>query len=172
MRSSPRRRARPRLHEQLDEAPADAGVDDGLDLVVGAVREIRQSPASVRQQVRVAAEQKPGQHRQAGRHLKAFTLTLTSAQNAGRRLWRYLFKRRRRVFSSAEVGQGPDGVSRHGQSRGFGQKPEQREQPQHRLLLLFTHRVEEKTGVHQQRRKDVAVEHVVSAHCAVACDVT
>lgn len=62
--------ARPRLHEQLHEAPADAGVDDGLDLVVGAVGEIRQSPASVRQQVWVAAEQKPGQHRQAGRHLK------------------------------------------------------------------------------------------------------
>lgn len=29
--------ARPSLHEQLHEAPADAGVDDGLDLVVGAV---------------------------------------------------------------------------------------------------------------------------------------
>lgn len=70
VRSKLRRGARPRLHEQLHQAPADAGVDDGLDLVVGAVREIRQSPASVRQQVWVAAEQKPGQHRQAGRHLK------------------------------------------------------------------------------------------------------
>lgn len=132
MHSSLCRRARPSLHEQLDEAPADAGVDDGLDLVVGAVREIRQSPASVRQQVWVAAEQKPGQHRQAGRHLKHTRhLGATETATFNKRpkcLRRYLFKRRRRVLSSAEVGQGPDGVSRHGQSRGFGQKPEQREQ--------------------------------------------
>lgn len=52
----PRRRVCLNLHEKLDEAPADAGVDDGLDLVVGAVREIGQGPAGVCQQVWVAAE--------------------------------------------------------------------------------------------------------------------
>lgn len=32
--------------------------------------------------------------------------------------------------------------------------------------------LEQKAGLHQQRRKDVAVQHVVPAHCAVPCDVT
>lgn len=57
------------LHEKFHKAPADAGIDDGLDFVVGAVGEVGQGPAGVCQQVRVAAEEKPGQHRQAGRHL-------------------------------------------------------------------------------------------------------
>lgn len=35
------------LHEQLDETPADAGVNYSLDFVVGSVREVGQSPAGV-----------------------------------------------------------------------------------------------------------------------------
>lgn len=48
--------------------------------------------------------------------------------NTGRCFKRYLFKSRWRVFASAEIGQGPYGISRHSQSCGFGQKPEQKEQ--------------------------------------------
>lgn len=37
LRSSLHRRADLSLHEQLDKAPADTRVNDGLDLVIGAV---------------------------------------------------------------------------------------------------------------------------------------
>ena len=44
------------LHEQLHKAPADTRVNDGLDLVIGAVWEVRQGPAGICQQVWVTAE--------------------------------------------------------------------------------------------------------------------
>lgn len=35
------------VHEKVNETPADTGFDDGLDLVVGPVREIGNGPASI-----------------------------------------------------------------------------------------------------------------------------
>lgn len=37
------------MHEQLHEATRNSSFNDSLDLVVGAVREVRNSPASVDQ---------------------------------------------------------------------------------------------------------------------------
>ena len=45
------------VQEELDESATDAGVDDGLDLVVGSVGEVGQRPAGVCQHVGVAVEE-------------------------------------------------------------------------------------------------------------------
>ena len=37
------------MHEEIHESPANTGLDDSLDLVVGAVREVRDGPARVNQ---------------------------------------------------------------------------------------------------------------------------
>ena len=47
---------------QSANQPADAGVDDGLDLIVGAVGEVGECPTGVRQYVRVFVEEKSGQN--------------------------------------------------------------------------------------------------------------
>ena len=35
------------MHEQLNETTGDVSLDDGLDLVVGTIREIRDGPAGI-----------------------------------------------------------------------------------------------------------------------------
>lgn len=57
------------LHEQLHQSAADPGVNDRLDLLIGAIRQVGQSPASVSQNIWITAEQKPGQHAETRRHL-------------------------------------------------------------------------------------------------------
>lgn len=42
-----------RVHEELDQALAHAGLDDSLDLLVGAVRQVGERPARVRQHLLV-----------------------------------------------------------------------------------------------------------------------
>ncbi len=37
------------MHEEINEAPANARLDDSLDLVVGAIRKVRDGPAGVNQ---------------------------------------------------------------------------------------------------------------------------
>ncbi len=50
--------------------PADAGVDDGLDLDVGAVAEVGQRPAGHRHHLLVRVEQRSGQRREARADLR------------------------------------------------------------------------------------------------------
>ena len=59
------------VHEELDYPPADAAVDNCLDLVVGSVTEIGESPAGVSQDVSVVMEQEPGEDRQGWGDLKS-----------------------------------------------------------------------------------------------------
>lgn len=49
------------VHEQLDQAAGDAGLDDGLDLVVGAIRKVGNSPASINQDLVIKRVDKLGQ---------------------------------------------------------------------------------------------------------------
>ena len=56
------------VHEQLHQPPADARIDDGLDLLVGPVREVGQGPAGVGQHVGVAVEQQFGQNLEEKKH--------------------------------------------------------------------------------------------------------
>lgn len=42
-----------RVHEELDQALAHAGLDDSLDLLIGAVRQVGERPARVRQHLLV-----------------------------------------------------------------------------------------------------------------------
>lgn len=57
------------VHEQLDEPAADPGVDDRLDLFIGAVRQVGESPARIGQHIWITAEQQPGQNVETRRHL-------------------------------------------------------------------------------------------------------
>ena len=50
--------------EELHQAPADARLDDLLDLVVGAVRQVRQRPARVCQDLLVIGVDQPRQRGQ------------------------------------------------------------------------------------------------------------
>ena len=62
---------RRRAQQQLDQAAAHAGLDDLLDLVVGAVGEVRQRPARVRQHLLVVGVDQLGQRRQRQLGLRA-----------------------------------------------------------------------------------------------------
>ena len=55
---------RRRAQQQLDQAAAHAGLDDLLDLVVGAVGEVGQRPARVGQHLLVVGVDQLGQRRQ------------------------------------------------------------------------------------------------------------
>lgn len=57
-------------HEQLHQPPTDPWINNCLDLLIGPIGEIGQSPTGISQQVWITAEQKTGQHRQAWRHLQ------------------------------------------------------------------------------------------------------
>ena len=52
------------VHQELHYSPADPAVYDGLDLVVRSVTQVGESPASVRQHVRVVVEEEPAEDRQ------------------------------------------------------------------------------------------------------------
>ena len=58
------------VHQELHYSPADAAVYDGLDLVVGSVTQVGQSPAGVGQHVRVVVEEEPAEDRQGWGHLE------------------------------------------------------------------------------------------------------
>lgn len=49
------------VHKQLDQAAGDAGLDDGLDFVVGAIRKVGNSPASINQDLVIKRIDKFGQ---------------------------------------------------------------------------------------------------------------
>ena len=57
------------VHEELHYSPADPAVNDGLDLVVRTVTQVGESPAGVRQYVRVVVEEEPAEDRQGWGHL-------------------------------------------------------------------------------------------------------
>lgn len=57
------------VHEQLNEPAADPGVDDRLDLFIGAVRQVGESPTRIGQHIWITAEQQPGQNVETRRHL-------------------------------------------------------------------------------------------------------
>jgi hypothetical protein len=52
------------VHQQLHETAGDAGFDDGLDLIVRAVGEVRDGPASIDQDLVVEGENELSQNRQ------------------------------------------------------------------------------------------------------------
>jgi len=54
------------MHKQLHQAKAHARVDDLLDLLVGAIAQIRDCPAGVSQDVDVRVEEESGQDWQCG----------------------------------------------------------------------------------------------------------
>ena len=57
------------VHEELHYSPADPAVNDGLDLVIRTVTQVGESPAGVRQHVRVVVEEEPAEDRQGWGHL-------------------------------------------------------------------------------------------------------
>ena len=85
--------SRRRVEQELDEAAADASLDDGLDLLVGAVRKIRQGPACVGEDLLVGTEDELCEGGQTGLDHIEVGLGL----------------------ATAEVGQGPGGIAKHGQ---------------------------------------------------------
>jgi hypothetical protein len=56
-------------HQKLDQSPADSRVYDCLDFLIGAIRQVREGPASICQQVWVTAEEQARQYRQTRRDL-------------------------------------------------------------------------------------------------------
>ena len=58
------------VHQELHYSPADPAVYDGLDLVIGSVAQVGQSPAGVRQHVRVVVEEEPAEDRQGRGYLR------------------------------------------------------------------------------------------------------
>ena len=70
--------------EKLDEAPADSGLDDLLDLVVGAIREVGQRPAGICEHLLIIGVNQPGQRGE--RKLCLHTHTHHSASVHSRRL--------------------------------------------------------------------------------------
>lgn len=58
------------LHEQFHQPAAHPRVDDRLNLLVGSIRQVGQSPASISQNIWVAAKQQPGQNTETGTHLE------------------------------------------------------------------------------------------------------
>ena len=81
-------------HQQIHQSPADTTLNDGLDLVVGAVREVRESPTGVDENLVVQGVDELGQDGQGGSDQVPVRL---------------------RSLSSAEVGQRPGGISEHRQ---------------------------------------------------------
>ena len=57
------------VHQELHYSPTDPAVYNGLDLVIGSVAQVGQSPAGVRQHVRVVVEEEPAEDRQGRGHL-------------------------------------------------------------------------------------------------------
>jgi hypothetical protein len=57
------------VHQQLNEPTRDASFDDGLDLIVGTVREVRDGPAGIDQHLVVEREDELGKDRQGGENL-------------------------------------------------------------------------------------------------------
>jgi hypothetical protein len=57
------------MHQELNEAAGDTGFDDGLDLVVGTVREVRDGPACVDQDLVVKGVNELGEDRERGGNL-------------------------------------------------------------------------------------------------------
>ena len=53
---------RRRMHEEVDETPADARLDNGLNLIVGAVGEVRNSPTGVDEDLIVQGVDQFGEH--------------------------------------------------------------------------------------------------------------
>ena len=72
--------ARGLVHEQLDEAAAHARVDDLLNFVVGAVRQVGQGPAGVGQDFVVVGVHQLGQGGQGQAHLVKRGLRLAPAK--------------------------------------------------------------------------------------------
>jgi hypothetical protein len=63
------------VHQELYKTARDAGLDDSLDLVVGAIGEVRDSPAGVDQDFVVERVDKLGEDRKSGLDLRGVSKT-------------------------------------------------------------------------------------------------
>jgi hypothetical protein len=59
------------VHQQLDKTAGNASLDDGLNLVVGAVGEVRDGPAGVNEDLVVERVDELGEDGQGGLDLQA-----------------------------------------------------------------------------------------------------
>jgi hypothetical protein len=57
------------VHEELDQTTGNACLDDSLDLVVGTIREVRNSPASIDEDLIVKRIDKLGEDGKSGLNL-------------------------------------------------------------------------------------------------------
>ena len=57
------------MHQKFDEATGDASLDDCLDLVVGAIREVRNCPACIDENFVVERIYELSKHRECGSDL-------------------------------------------------------------------------------------------------------
>lgn len=57
------------LHQQLHQPATDSGVNNSLDFIIGAIRQVGQCPARISQDVCVIDKQQPRQHTETRGHL-------------------------------------------------------------------------------------------------------
>ncbi|KUI56758.1 hypothetical protein VP1G_10880 [Cytospora mali] len=85
------------MHEQLHQAAGDAGLDNGLDLVVGAIGKVRDRPAGIDQDFVVQGVNELRQHRKG-------------------RLWR---------LATAKVAQSPSSIAQHAKLAAVAKESQQ-----------------------------------------------
>ena len=130
------------VHKEFHQSAGDASLDDSLDLVVGTVREVRDSPAGINQNLIIKRVDKLGQNRKSGGNL-----TRVSVGSLMQFMLTYSSPVRLRGLATAEVAQGPCGISKHAKLAAVSEKV-------------------------KKRLEGATAEDVVTAVRAVASDVT
>ena len=125
------------MHEQLDKTTGNAGLDDCLNLVVGAVREIRNRPTSVDEDLVVKGVDELGKNRKSGEDLNIEQSSVPAAEGPDRpsrkQEWigsgltnTYSRPLGLRRLASAEVTQRPGGVPKHAEFAAVSEEVQQR----------------------------------------------
>lgn len=111
------------MHEQLHQTARNASFDDGLNLVVGTVREIRDGPAGIDQNLIVERVDKLGKDGKSGGNLSSSSVSRYKSEQLCHETNSSPI--RLRGLAPAEVAESPGGIAEHAQLAAVSQEVEQ-----------------------------------------------